>query len=237
MRIACVGRYAHGLILAGLAAAAITLAPQPGQAAPLVVLHEGYDSTFGNRCGGSSCKQAVAELRAGNYNTSGDWELGIGPTTGTENVDQGDYVWDGAPQGFQLTYEGTDLKLTVGDNELLYAGADLSTTNTLYIRARGHDGNETQLINLALDGSSLGELNALNPDYLSVTNFDWGSDWTLTGDILLPLHGSGSSPAAQFKLTNLGDTVDTTGISEPATLAIIGAGLLGAGLLRRRRSR
>lgn len=244
MRIACVGRYAHGLILAGLAATAITLAPQPGQALTINELPD-YDGTFPGLCAGdgsdnTACEQAVPEARAGDYsaNNPQERELGIGRTTLNDIQDSAGFSWNGLSHSFGLSYDGTTLEFDVGGTTVSWA-VDLAPTRTLYIRASGFDENDTELTSMQLDGEAIGDLvGDTSADYLAVTDFDWDSDWTLTGDILLPLDGpNGSRPSAQFKLTDLGDTVDTTGISEPATLAIIGAGLLGAGLLRRRRSR
>jgi hypothetical protein len=252
MRIACVGRYAHGLILAGLAAAAITLAPQPGQALTINELPD-YDDTFPGLCAGdgsdnTACEQAVPEVRAGSAfdNSLSEKEIGIGRTTSNpEQTADYDWVDDNTGHDFTLSYDENTLTFQV-EQTIVSFDVDLSPSRTMFIRARGEDGLTTLSEMSLVSGSDNFFIGGLSgdedPDYLELTDFDWGSNWSLTGEIFLADGTSGdpatrSQSAAQFKLTNLGDTVDTTGISEPATLAIIGAGLLGAGLLRRRRSR
>ena len=232
------------------ALAALVAAPAPA----LTVNDFTDDRVFNDICfEGTSpqdCEFAVGEIRGGNGDDGGDWEVAIQNPPGSP-VDKKNLAWtNGATYGFTFSYsQGSgDLALSVtgpegtGVTSSTSLGADgLAEMNRLFIRTRS-DGPEDRIefFDLELDGQSIGNLTyrgpgSANAAYLDITGFDFSGDWRLAGDVVLTWSGDAiplrSALDANFKLT---ETTSTVPLPAAGWMLLGGLGAIGVLASRRR---
>lgn len=193
--------------------------------------------------GNTACEYAVGEIRFGNGGSSGDRELGINQANGsTFPGAEEDVAWvSGTSYAFSFAYDqlASEFTLDVGGTIIDAAAPSLAGANALFIRTR--DKNATNFIaltNLQLNGHPVPNTGALGGfssavEYVEVSGIDFTADWSLTGDVTFtftsgPDGARGSSPAAQFKLTQVEP------IPLPAAGWLLIAGVGGLAALRRR---
>ncbi len=144
-------------------------------------------------------------------------------------------------------YDGTALTLSLAFAGVAPTGAatvsytvNLAATESLFLRATARNGAPaTALTNLALNGVALpiaalvGDASA---DHPRVTNFDWSSAWTLTGDLAMTGASSGSQarPSVQSKLTD--PDAPPAAVPLPTGFVLFGSALPGLGMVARRRA-
>lgn len=240
-----------------IAAAGLTVALATSAGAVSVEDFVG-DSLFTEICNqGTSnqdCEFAVGEIRGG----GNSWEIGVQNPPGTP-VETKQFVWtNGSTESFGLAHDSGSGGLALildplGPTETVSRTSigpnGRATMDTMVIRARSVDsGTKVELFDLALDGFDHSDNTQAPPDgrflrfrgagsagaaYLRLGDFDWGSDWTLTGQVALrwttPAVPNNANLDVNFKLTEIGQ------VPLPASLWLLLAGLAGLGALARRR--
>lgn len=198
----------------------------------------------------------VAEGRIGHPEQT--FELKVGPDTHTPGGErEADYEWvNGDWADFTLDFDGTDVSWTLGGVSIDYTfSSSINNFNSLVMRA-ATPGADTSVVfdDLTLDGVSLGAFsNIWNEDaqdsgrqvnWLAIEQAgDLGAGFNLTGSVALSWGSdrpTQSNLAFQIKGADGPVLIDTrqnaTGVPEPATLALLGIGVIGLGFASRRRS-
>jgi hypothetical protein len=206
-------------------AAALTLTAASAEAAFTIERFTG-DDDFTSRSG---TEYAVAEGRAGNQASNGDWEIGIGAPNTQPPDQQAQFDWNGDFDfdPFTLSYTATSNQLTFDVRDTsVSTSVDLSTGTNVFIRARGGATADEpgELSDLVFNSHDLGDLKPGVDEvrYLAFAGPDLATDWSLTGNVWMP-NGDGSSPAFQIKLT------DASVVPLPAAAWLMISGLAGVG--------
>lgn len=189
--------------------------------------------------------------RIGDQDGTAEWELNVGEnSTDSDAFSQANRSWpNDDPESFSLNFDGTTATASVGDDTVSYSGfGDLSGMNSLLIRtATPGEGTAVRFTDLTLDGKTVGtdgtysnvydddaeETNRL-VQWLGIYGAgDLSDSFTLEGKVALAW--SGDAPGGSNLAFQVKGAEGPQAVPAPATLAMLGAGLLGLGAVARTR--
>ncbi|MCA3254896.1 MAG: PEP-CTERM sorting domain-containing protein [Alphaproteobacteria bacterium] len=232
-------------------AIAAALVAAPALATPTLSNHFATDAAFTSYLAGKGVllpanETFVAQARSGNNATNGDYEAGLHIPPNFTNAGPvglaGQMSWGvgnvvNPTRAFTLNRTGNTITFTIGSYSGSWTDAGVGAVNALGFRARSQSaGNGTYLTNMRLNG-------VLMPQ-LSLSAFDGGvdlvvlsglrNDFTITGEAQLAWTGSSIPTGSRLGFQIKGLTGFTEPVSEPAALGLLGLGLAGLALRRRR---
>lgn len=238
----------------GVAAIAL-LAALPAAAAPTLLGTFANDGDFNTYLANNGLsfpadEIAVAQTRIGNNNAASEtYEVGlhippnltnaapIGATLADRQLTWGNNTGNNALRNFTLSRVGNNLTFTIGNYNETWTNALVANIDFMAFRLRGTTDGSTVIEDLEIDGVPFGDLLQTGNGALVVAIGGITGDFSVTGKTTFNWSSAqapaNSSLSMQIKMANGPDVPDVT---EPATLALLGAGLLGLAAVRRRKT-
>lgn len=244
-----------------LATVAIVGFAAPAHAAPVLLGNFSSDAAYQTYLTGQgidvgdpeSYEMAVAQARSGNNATNGDYEAGLHiPPNFTSSPPigaAGQGSWGSANnanpwRSWTLSRIGNSLRFQMFNYDQTWTNVKVGQIDEIGIRIRSdaatgtYGNNSTAMQNLKINGIATPGIDSMLVQNGAVQILLFGNiagDFTMTGETQLrwggPSYPSGSRLGFQLKLIDSPEEV-----SEPATLALLGAGLLGLAAFRRRKA-
>jgi len=190
----------------------------------------------------------VAQARGGNNATNGDYEAGLHIPPNFTNAGPvgfaGQMSWGvgnvvNPTRAFTLSRTGNTITFTMGTYTGSYTAASVADVNALGFRARSQSaGNATYLSNMRVNGVLMSDLslNAVDGGIDLVVLSGLKNDFTITGEARLAWTGTSIPTGSRLGFQIKGLTGFTEPVPEPAALGLLGLGLAGLALRRRRAS-
>jgi hypothetical protein len=199
----------------------------------------------------TSYEVAVAQARGGDSGGAATYEAGLhippsftsaAPIGTAGQINWGTVNNTNNPWiAFTISRTGNQLRMQMGSYDQTYTNADVALINEIGIRIRSDAGanflnNSTGMRNLKIDGVALpiDTMFAQNGDVQILLFGNIAGNFSMTGETQLRWTNTFPSQSRlgfQVKLIKAPEQV-----SEPATFALLGAGLLGLAAIRRRKA-
>lgn len=223
----------------------------PALAVPTLSNHFATDAAFISYLAGKGVllpqnETFVAQARGGNNATNGDYEAGLHVPPNFTNAGPvgmaGQMSWGAGnvvnpAQAFSLSRSGNTITFTLGTYSGSYTAAAVGQVNALGFRARSQSaGNSTVLSNMRLNGVVMPDLslNAVDGGIDLVVLSGLRNDFTITGEARLAWTGTAIPSGSRLGFQIKGLTGFQEPVPEPAALGLLGLGLAGLALRRRR---
>jgi hypothetical protein len=223
----------------------------PALATPTLSNHFATDSAFTSYLAGKGVllpqnETFVAQARSGNNAANGDYEAGLHIPPNFTNAGPvgmaGQMSWGvgnvvNPTRAFTLSRTGNTITFSIGTYTGSYTAAGNAQVNALGFRARSQSaGNSTVLSNMRVNGVLMPQLslNAVDGGIDLVVLSGLRNDFTITGEARLGWTGTTIPTGSRLGFQIKGLTGFQEPVPEPAALGLLGLGLAGLALRRRR---